>query len=803
MYFMVGDFFPNLPLTALLAPAVGSISLLLTIPVQFILGRSFYRGFWSALKMKTFNMDSLIAIGTSVAFGYSLYNYLAYVVTERSWLGVAGAKIPELYFETAAFLITFVLLGKFLEAKTKGQTSAAIKKLLDLQVKVAHVVQGSEITDLPVALVKKDDLLLVRPGEKIPLDGKIVRGHSSLDESMLTGESIPVEKNVGSEVIGGTLNKTGSFTFAVTRTGEATTLAQIIKLVEEAQGSKAPIQALADQISAYFVPTVLILSGLTFLIWYFLLGASVSFSLMALVSVIVIACPCALGLATPTALMVGTGKGATQGILIKGGEPLEMAGKLQVVVFDKTGTLTKGRPEVTDIVSLSTMTGSKILALAASLEQLSEHPLAEAICLAAQAHGSRLPVVTDFQAVPGQGVLGSINGQCYYLGNRRLLKKQTNLNLKVLETSLAALEAQGKTVMILANSQKVFGLIAVADTLKPGAKKTVRALKKRGYGVYLLTGDNARTATAVAQAVGIEQIFAEVLPNEKAAAITDLQAEGLRVAMVGDGINDSPALAVADLGIALGSGSDIAVETGGIVLLKNDLSAVVNALDLAKETMQKIRQNLFFALFYNVIGIPIAARALVSIGLVLKPELAGLAMALSSVSVVTNSLLLKLYRPGKRNYLSALAPVVMVIGFTLIFFQFARFSAAMDSSMITSRVTLNATEIAQAENLIVASSTKVTQADGDEKYFVAATSEELASLVLAAGRIAWDEGEIVLGAAEAAMMIEEGLITGVGAIINDFFGLPQVTVVGLLAATGTSADNYHFLLPADFLRLSI
>jgi Cu+-exporting ATPase len=574
-------------------------------------------------------------------------------------------------------------------------------------------------------------------------------------------------------------------------------------LVEEAQGSKAPIQALADKISAYFVPAVLALSVLTFIVWYFFLGQTLSFSLMALTSVIVIACPCALGLATPTALMVGTGKGASQGILIKGGEPLEQAGRLDTVVFDKTGTLTKGQPEVTNVVILAESNGQQILCLAASLEQLSEHPLAEAICTAAQTT-KKLAAVTDFQAIPGQGVSGVIAGTAYFLGNRRLISQNTNLSLSEIAESLKVLETQGKTVMILATAEAFLGLIAVADTLKPTAKKAIQALKKRGYGIYLLTGDNTCTATAIAQDLGIEQVFAEVLPNEKAAAIKDLQAEGHRVAMVGDGINDSPALAAADLGIALGSGSDIAVETGGMVLLKNDLMTVSHALDLAKQTMQKIRQNLFFALFYNVIGIPIAARVFVSWNLILKPELAGLAMALSSVSVVTNSLLLKLYRPNKRNYLSTVAPVVMVIAFSVIFFQFAKFSTAMGETMALNfdAVKVSETKIAQAQNLLAASSTKEIATDDGSKKFVALTKEEMATLVLAAGNLVQTEGEIILGASEAMMMIEEGLITGPGSSIENFFGLPQVKVAGILALTNTEIDNYHLLLPNDFIQLT-
>jgi len=676
-YFMLMDFFSWIPGAAALFPYVGIFSLLLTTPIQFIIGARFYKGMWSALRMKTFNMDSLIAIGTSVAFFYSLINFTLYSLNTNSLIGLNGAKIPELYFETAAFLITFVILGKWLESKAKGQTSEAIKKLMGLQAKTARVIRKGITQDILIEEVANGEVVLVRPGEKVPVDGRIRKGASALDESMITGESLPVEKHVGDNVIGGTINKTGSFEFVATRVGSETTLSQIIRLVEDAQGSKAPIQAVADRISAWFVPAVIIVAILTFVVWYFFLGATLSFALMAFTAVIVIACPCALGLATPTAIMVGTGKGAENGILVKGGEPLEQACTINAIVFDKTGTLTQGKPEVTDLKSVSNFDQKEILTLAASLEKQSEHPLAEAIYKAAEVKNLELHEVSKFSAIPGHGVQGVIDEVMYYLGNRKLITNVLGLSVDSISAQMSLLEEQGKTAMILASKEMIIGVVAVADTVKKTSAEAVAMVRNMGIEVYMITGDNRRTAEAIAQQVGITHVLAEVLPEDKANEVKKLQGMGKKVAMVGDGINDAPALAQADLGIAMGSGTDVAMETGGIVIIKNDLRDVAHAIELSKETMGKIKQNLFFALFYNVMGIPIAARVFFGFGLVLKPELAGLAMALSSISVVGNSLLLNLFRPGHKNYVSAYAPLFMVLAFSFMFFEFARFSSGM------------------------------------------------------------------------------------------------------------------------------
>lgn len=675
LYFMLLDFFGFMPFREALFPWVGVISFALTIPVQLILGAGFYKGMWSSLRMKTFNMDSLIAIGTSTAFIYSVVNFVFYTVTNNSLLGVGGDKIPELYFETAAFLITFVLLGKWLESKAKGQTSDAVRKLMDIQAKTARVVRDGKTTDILIGDVVEGDIVVVRPGEKVPVDGVIVNGGSAVDESMLTGESIPVEKRPGDKVIGATVNKNGSFEFRTTNVGSETVLAQIIRLVEDAQGSRAPIQAFADRISAWFVPAVILTAIATFAIWFFLLGASLSFALMAFTAVIVIACPCALGLATPTAIMVATGKGAENGILIKGGEPLEAACKIRAIVFDKTGTLTKGKPEVTDVVTLGGHDEDEVMEIAAGLEAKSEHPLAEAICRYADEEGLAVAQVRAFEAIPGHGVRGDVSSTSYYLGNRKLMNT-LNLDTHRVERKMRRLEEEGKTAMLLANKDEVIGIVAVADAIKSTTPDAIAALKRMGLDVFMITGDNTRTAVAIARQAGIDEknIRAEVLPEDKSNEVKKIQASGIKVAMVGDGLNDAPALAQADLGIAMGSGTDVAMEAGGIVLMKSDLQDVVSAIQLSRETLGKVKQNLFFSLFYNIIGIPIAARVFIGLGIVLRPELAGFAMALSSVSVVSNSVLLRRFRPNHRNWVSTFAPVVMATVFTVGFILLARIS---------------------------------------------------------------------------------------------------------------------------------
>jgi Cu+-exporting ATPase len=562
-------------------------------------------------------MDTLIAIGTSTAYVYSIYA----LFTDR-----------PVFFEVAAFVITFILLGQVLEEMTKGRASSAIEKLLDLQAKDAEVMRGSKLVRVPLEDVVVGDMLRVKPGQKIAVDGVITEGSSSVDEAMVTGESMPVVKKSGDHVIGSTLNQTGTFMFRATKVGRDTLLAQIVDMVKHAQASRAPIQKTVDMISNIFVPVVLIISVLTFVVWSVFLGADYVTALMYAVAVVVIACPCALGLATPTALMVGTGRGAKLGILIKNGEVLEAANDIQTIVFDKTGTITVGRPVVTDIVGDE----KSVLALASTLEQPSEHPLAVAILDKAKELDITIGTATKFQAIEGKGVTAVVAGKSAFIGNEKLLKMKLD---KELEHDLQRLQDEAKTVVIVGRAGAAIGLIAIQDAPKESSAAAIDVLKRRGYRTVMITGDHKRVARAIAEHVGIDDVIAGVLPGEKADHVKSIQTEG-KVAFVGDGINDAPALVAADLGIAMGSGTDIAIESGGIVLVKNDLRDVVTALTLSQKTFARIKLNLFWAFIYNTLGIPIAAGLFVWAGLSLSPELAGLAMAFSSVSVVTSSLLL-------------------------------------------------------------------------------------------------------------------------------------------------------------------
>jgi Cu+-exporting ATPase len=611
----------------------------LALPVQFIVGARFYKGTWFALRQKTANMDSLIAIGTSAAFAYSSLAVF--------WPARFGA---EYYFDTAAVIITFIILGKWIEAITKGKASEAIKRLVGLQPKTARVIRNGKEVEISVEDVVVGDIVVIRPGEKIPVDGIVVDGHSSVDESMVTGESMPVEKKKGDNVIGATINKHGLLKFRAAKVGKDTLLAQIIKLVEEAQGSKAPIQRMADLVASYFVPVVIAIAIVAFVVWYGFVGKEFVFALTAFISVLIIACPCALGLATPTAILVGTGKAAESGILIKSGEALETAHKLTTVVFDKTGTLTKGAPELTDVVVLGKLSEKELLAYAAIAEKGSEHPLGEAIVNGALSRKIKIQDANSFEAIPGKGIKASYKGKKILLGTRQLMMSAKMNVSKAVESRMQQLEEQGKTAMLVAVNRKLSGIVAVADTLKENSRQAVDELHKMGKEVVMVTGDNRTTAKAIAKQLGIDQVLAEVLPGQKADEIKKLQKRGKIVAMVGDGINDAPALAQANVGIAIGAGTDIALETGQIVLIKNDLRDVVTAIDLSKYTIRKIKQNLFWAFAYNTVGIPIAAGVLYPVtGSLLSPMIAAAAMALSSVSVVANSLLMKLYKPRLAN----------------------------------------------------------------------------------------------------------------------------------------------------------
>jgi Cu+-exporting ATPase len=608
---------------------------LLATPVQFIVGWTFYVGAYKGLKNKTANMDTLIAMGTSTAWIYSTIVTFAPNV-------FPGAGV---FFDTATMIMSFILLGKLLDAIAKGRTSEAIRKIMGLQAKTAHIIRNGIEAEIPVEEVQVGDLVIVRPGEKIPVDGIVTEGYSAVDEKVITGESIPVEKKQGDQVVGATMNKTGMLKFQATKVGKDTVLAQIINMVEDALTSKAPVQRLADIAAGYFVPAIILTATLSAFVWYFLVGETYIFSLTVFIAVLIVACPCALGLATPTAIMVGVGKGAENGILIKSGEALETAYKLQTVVFDKTGTLTKGEPEVTDIITTPSFSEQQLLEYAAVAEKNSEHPLGEAIVKKATATGIIVVDPEDFNALPGQGVEVKYNNSTVLLGNRKLMQT-SNIDISQLETKMTAFEEAGKTAMLMAVDGKVAGLFAVADTLKEHSADAVRALKDMGLEVIMLTGDNQRTAQAIATQVGVDRVLAEVLPNEKANEIKRLQSEGKVVAMVGDGINDAPALAQANIGIAVGTGTDVAVETGDIVLIKNDLRDVVVGIQLSRATMRKIRQNLFWAFFYNIILVPLAAGAFYPfLHVLFDPVYAAAAMASSSVTVVTNASLLRRFKP--------------------------------------------------------------------------------------------------------------------------------------------------------------
>jgi Cu+-exporting ATPase len=604
------------------------IQLLLATPVQFIIGRQFYAGAYKALKNKSANMDVLVALGTSAAYFYSLY------LTIRWASSPHGHHAPDMYYETSAILITLILLGKLFEALVKGRTSEAIKKLMGLQAKTALVIRNGQELNIPVEEVIVGDVVLVKPGEKIPVDGEVLEGVSSVDESMITGESIPVEKRAGDAVIGATVNKNGSLKVRAARVGKETALAQIIKVVEEAQGSKAPIQRIADVISGIFVPIVVGIALVTFLIWFiWVTPGEFASALEKAIAVLVIACPCALGLATPTSIMAGSGRAAEFGILFKGGEYLESMQNIQTIVLDKTGTITKGKPELTDVL-IEGMNEADALRLIGAAEKTSEHPLAEAIVSGIVAKEIELAAAERFEAIPGSGIRAVVEGKEVLVGTRRLFARE-NIDYNRFADKMQALESAGKTAMLAAVDKRAVGIVAVADTMKETAKEAVARLQQMGIEVIMMTGDNQRTAQAIAKQAGIRRVLAEVLPEGKAEEVKKLQSEGKKVAMVGDGINDAPALATADVGIAIGTGTDIAIEAADVTLMRGDLNSIPDAMTISRKTMNNIKQNLFWALAYNTLGIPIAALGF------LAPWVAGAAMALSSVSVVLNALRLQ------------------------------------------------------------------------------------------------------------------------------------------------------------------
>ena len=637
LYFAMGHHV-HLPLPSLSDDAMAAIQLALTLPIVAA-GYQFYTvGIGAVVKNRSASMDTLVALGTGTAFLYSL------AISILIWSGNAKYGMNDFYYEVAGLLIVFILLGRYLEAVAKGRTSASIRKLLELQSKTALVVRDGVEAEIAIDEVLVGDEVVLKPGSAVSVDGFVVEGSSSIDQSLLTGESLPVDKAVGDEVIAGTINKGGWLKLEATKVGADTALAQIIRLVEEAQGSKAPVQRLADKVSAYFVPIVLAIGVITFLAWY-LSGYDLSFALKAFIAVIIVACPCALGLATPTAVIVGTGKGAENGILMKDAATLELTCKVDTVVFDKTGTLTRGKPAVTDIIVLSeSYSEDAILGLAAAVEQRSEHHIGNAIVAKAVERKVSIPEIADFSATTGKGVEAKCNGSSVLVANSKLFAER-GIDVSKAEADVAKLEGQGKTVVLVGIDSKAVGIIAVADTAKEHAAETVTRLKEMGRKVVMISGDNRRSAESIARQLGIDSVLAEVLPEDKAAEIKKLQAGGVKVAMVGDGVNDAPALVQADVGIAIGSGTDVAIESGGIVLVKDDIRDVVRTLELSCYTMRKIKQNLFWAFFYNAVAIPVAAGALYpATHFLLNPIIAGEAMAFSSVSVVMNSLSMRRYR---------------------------------------------------------------------------------------------------------------------------------------------------------------
>jgi Cu+-exporting ATPase len=618
------------------------LSFIIATPVQFWVGYRFYKGAYSALKHGSADMNTLIAVGTSAAYFYSV------IATFWPELVSIGGMMPETYFDTSTMIIALILLGRYLEAGAKGRTSEAIRRLTGLKARTARVIKDGTEIDIPVENVNIEDIIVVRPGEKIPVDGTVIDGYSAVDESMITGEPIPVSKKAGDTVIGATINKTGSFKFKATRIGKDTVLSQIIKMVEEAQGSKAPIQRLADKVASIFVPAVILIAILTFLAWYFL-GPKPAFlmAMLNFISVLIIACPCAMGLATPTAIMVGTGKGAENGILIKGGESLESAHKIDTIVLDKTGTITRGKPALVDVAIQPGFTENDIIRLAASAEKGSEHPLGMAIVNGASERSIKASDATKFDALPGKGIIAEVDGRIIMVGNSRMMEDY-DIDISQMSRDFDRLSSEGKTPIYVAIDDKPAAVIAVADTIKEGSKEAIEGFKKLGIDVIMITGDNRRTAEAIAKQVGISRVLAEVLPQDKAGEIKKLQEEGKKVAMVGDGINDAPALARADTGIAIGTGTDVAIETSDITLMSGDLIGVLTSIKLSKATIRTIKMNLFWAFIYNIIGIPIAAGILIPwFGIQLNPIIAAAAMAMSSVSVVSNSLLLNRFKPDQ------------------------------------------------------------------------------------------------------------------------------------------------------------
>lgn len=667
LYFMAVDLMGKIiPFADQVQPYMAPVSFLAATTAMLYLGAGFFHSTIQGLREKTFNMDSLITIGTTVAYVYSWVSYLIYIVSQRTITMQYSLGVPHLYFETVVFLFLFVILGKYLEAKATNQTGQSIRALISLKPHRAHLVNGDNVTDIPTKRIEPGDHLLVKPGEAIPTDGVVYSGSTNIDESMITGESIAVDKHTGNQVIGGTVNGHGSIEMIATTADNNTMLSRIIRMIRQAEMQRAPIEDLSDRIAAVFVPFVIMIALVTFFVWYFIVGVDMSTAMMYFVAIVMIACPCAFGLATPTAVTVGIGQGSRRGILIKGGNTLQELSKVNAIVFDKTGTLTEGKPVVTDIVPISG-DATRALTLAASLEKQSEHSMARAILSRAKRTHIETLKVTHFEAIPGRGISGYVEGKKYYIGNERLLTEHLHGQLP----DVAKLRKASKSISYLFNKQGVVAVIAIADQPKSSAARTIRTLHKMKIETYLLSGDNTTTVDAIARRLGIKHVISDVAPDQKVSVIRELKQSGKTVAMIGDGINDAPAIATANVGVAIGTGTDAAIEAGDVVLVSGDPYDICRAINLSHATVGKIYQNLFFSMFYNIISIPLAAGALSALGIHLRPELAGLIMALSSVAVVINSLTLKLVRPGKPDIIGILAPTVLFILFSVFYLLFA------------------------------------------------------------------------------------------------------------------------------------
>lgn len=787
--FMMYDFFPKLPYNVIIMPYMAIISLVIATIIQFTLWLAFYKWTYAALLQKTANMYTLIAIWTTTAFVYSLYSFINFFLETGSMFGLNGMKIEWIYFEVSALLITFVCFWKYLETKSKAKTSEAIKKLMSLAPKTAFVKIDGEFREIEIEKIKIWDVILVKPGDKIPVDGEIISWNASVDESMLTGESMPVDKNTWDKVMAGTINKFSSFEMTAKKIWAGTMLSQIISLLEEASMQKSDIENFADKISKIFVPTVIILSALTFIVWYFVLGGTFENALLLACSVVVIACPCALGLATPTAVMVWSWIAAKSGILVKWGWALEKANYITAVALDKTGTITTGNPTLQDIKIFWKASEREVLEIAYSLENNSNHPISKAIVNFAKEKNTSLKPTKNFEVINGKWITWEIENKKYFIWNLALMKDKKLDITKEVQKNYDKLLFEWKTVLFLASETEILALISVSDSVKETSKEAIHILQNMWIEVFMVTGDNKNSAQFIANQVWIhsENVFAEVLPSEKWNIIKEIKNGWFKVAMVWDGINDSIAMELSDLAISMWNGNDIALESSDVVLMKNDLFDIIKAIEISKNTVSKIKQNLFFSLFYNSLWIPVAAWVFLSFWFFLKPELAGLAMALSSVSVVLNSLLLKV----RMKYFSFISLSILLVAFTSIFISFASLNT---TDKFEKSYTLNNNPVLTSiTELVTTSKNKINIIETPAPKIFLFSEKLPENIKLKSWVNSLQEWEMIIGYMEAKMMIDEWLIDGVWSELNNFFGIPKVRVVWILAKTDTALDDVHIL----------